>query len=89
MLSVNGGSNNRVTAVFELECDKGNSPQIGLHEIGLWKAVIYNPKAMEELSQNDYPRSVKAYVYSPTLGGWRNTPCPLEAAQDPEQCWGQ
>lgn len=66
-LSVSGGSNNRVGAVLELVLDdKGSSFQIRVCEIGLWKAVIYNPKATKELSQKDnYPGSKQAKVSSP------------------------
>lgn len=53
-------------AVLELEHDKGNSPQIRLCEIGLWKAEIYNPKATEKLSKNhNYPGSKQAKLDSP------------------------
>jgi hypothetical protein len=63
--------------VLELVCDKGSSFQIRVCEIGLWKAVMYNPKATKELSQKDnYPQSKQAKVCSPIAKSQRNTHSP-------------
>lgn len=63
--------------MLELVCDKGSSFQIRVCEIGLWKAVMYNPKATKELSQKDnYPQSKQAKVCSPIAKSQRNTHSP-------------
>lgn len=64
--------------MLELEHDEGNSPQIRLCEIGLWKAEIDNPKATEKLSKNhNYPGSKQAKVDSPRAKRQRNAHSPL------------
>lgn len=82
--SENGGITYQGHTIFELERAKASNPQIRLREMGLWKAIIYNPKATEELSKTtNYPQSMQVNVLSPRLRGWRNTLCPLGGCTGP------